>query len=322
MRIAFVGKGGSGKTTLAALFARWLAAGGAPVLAIDADINQHLGTALGLTPEDAAALPSLADHLPGLKEHLRGTNPRIGAAAEMVKTTPPGTGSRLLDLRRGHPVLDQIERDADGVRLLVTGPFAASDLGVACYHSKVGAAELFLNHLVDGRNEYVVVDMTAGADSFASGMFTRFDLTVLVVEPTARSVAVHRQYLTYASAFDVATMAAGNKVRGADDLVFLRAELGDALAVTFGDSEYVRTMEKGQFAALDQLERANVDALGRLRALLDAMPKDWARYQRQTVEFHMRNAVAWANAATGRDLTAQVDPDFTIESRDAVATVP
>ena len=48
MRVAFVGKGGSGKTTLSALFARHLARSGAPVLAVDGDINQHLAVALGL----------------------------------------------------------------------------------------------------------------------------------------------------------------------------------------------------------------------------------------------------------------------------------
>ncbi|MEU9382547.1 ArsA-related P-loop ATPase, partial [Streptomyces sp. NPDC048279] len=46
MRVAFVGKGGSGKTTLSALFARRLARSGAPVVAIDGDINQHLAHAL------------------------------------------------------------------------------------------------------------------------------------------------------------------------------------------------------------------------------------------------------------------------------------
>jgi CO dehydrogenase maturation factor len=59
VKIAFVGKGGSGKTTLSALFARHLAASGAPVVAIDADINQHLGVALGLDEADAAAVPPL-----------------------------------------------------------------------------------------------------------------------------------------------------------------------------------------------------------------------------------------------------------------------
>ncbi|MFD0593702.1 hypothetical protein ACFQZ4_15390 [Catellatospora coxensis] len=92
MKMAFVGKGGSGKTTLAALVARHLAAATTPaaLLAIDADINQHLATALGLSEDEAVLLPSLGDHLDKIKDYLRGDNPRISSAAAMVKTTPPG----------------------------------------------------------------------------------------------------------------------------------------------------------------------------------------------------------------------------------------
>ena len=96
MKIAFAGKGGSGKTTLSSLFVRHLAARGLPVVAIDADINQHLAEALG-----ASQPPPLGGHLTQIKEYLRGTNPRISSAAAMVKTTPPGRGSRLL--RHGGP---------------------------------------------------------------------------------------------------------------------------------------------------------------------------------------------------------------------------
>jgi CO dehydrogenase maturation factor len=80
-----------------------------------------------------------------------------------------------------------------GVRLSSTGGFADLDLGVACYHSKVGAVELILNHLVDADDEYVVVDMKAGADALASGLFTRFGRTFRVCEPTVRAVGVYRQ---------------------------------------------------------------------------------------------------------------------------------
>lgn len=190
MKIAFVGKGGSGKTTLSSLFIRHLAAAGAPVVAIDADINQHLGPALGLGEEEVAALPAMGGQLPLIKEYLRGSNPRIASAATMIKTTPPGEGSRLVRVREPNPVYDAcarpVELDGGAVRLMVTGTFTDADLGVACYHSKTGAVELFLNHLVDGPDEYVVVDMTAGSDSFASGMFTRFDMTFLVAEPTRK----------------------------------------------------------------------------------------------------------------------------------------
>lgn len=89
MKIAFVGKGGSGKTTLSSLFVRHLAARGTPVVAVDADINQHMGAALGLDDAEAAALPAMGAHLPLIKEYLRGSNPRIASAEKMIKTTPP-----------------------------------------------------------------------------------------------------------------------------------------------------------------------------------------------------------------------------------------
>ena len=48
MKIAVVGKGGSGKTTVAATLARSLARRGAHVVALDCDSNPNLGISLGL----------------------------------------------------------------------------------------------------------------------------------------------------------------------------------------------------------------------------------------------------------------------------------
>ncbi|WP_238008998.1 ATP-binding protein [Dactylosporangium sp. AC04546] len=308
MKTAFVGKGGSGKTTLAALFARHLK--DQPLLAIDADINQHLAAALGAGP--AAALPALGAHLGEIKEYLRGDNPLIASAETMLKTTPPGPGSRLLRVDETNPIYDRLVTSVNGVRLAVTGPFAAEDLGVACYHSKVGAVELLLNHLVDGPDEYVVVDMTAGADSFASGLFTRFDLTFLVCEPTVRSVGVYRQYVGHARDHGVAVAVVGNKVEDADDVAFLRAEVGDDLLCWIGRSGFVKAAERGRFRPIEELEPDNAAALTRMREALDARPKDWARYAAQAADFHVRNAVAWGNDRLGADLTDQIDPLFTL----------
>ncbi|MCX4824761.1 ATP-binding protein [Streptomyces sp. NBC_01142] len=318
MKIAFVGKGGSGKTTLSSLFIRHLAANEAPVVAVDADINQHLGAALGLDEAEAAALPAMGAHLPLIKEYLRGSNPRIASAATMIKTTPPGEGSQLLRVDEDNPVYDACARtvrlDDGDIRLMATGPFTESDLGVSCYHSKVGAVELCLNHLVDGPDEYVVVDMTAGSDSFASGMFTRFDMTFLVAEPTRKGVSVYRQYKEYARDFGVALKVIGNKVQGQDDVDFLRDEVGDDLLVTLGHSEWVRAMEKGRPSHFELLE---VDNRMSLQVLQNAAEdsyenRDWERYTRQMVHFHLKNAESWGNAKTGADLAAQVDPAFVL----------
>ncbi|MFE1840065.1 ATP-binding protein [Streptomyces sviceus] len=311
MRIAFVGKGGSGKTTLSALFSRHLARSGAPVLAVDGDINQHLAEALGHHGERALNAPPLGAHVAAIKDFLRGTNPRIASREAMIKTTPPGRGSRLLRLLGDDELHARHVRRVGDVPLMVTGEFEESDLGVACYHSKLGGVELYLNHLVDGPGEYVVVDMTAGADAFASGLFTRFDLTFLVAEPTRKGVSVYRQYRDHAREFGIRIAVIGNKVTGEDDLLFLKEHVGDDLLTHLVQSPWVRAAEQGRSESdLESLEPHNRHALSILRETVDAHPRDWAALHRHAVEFHLRNARSWANEATGLDLTSQVDPDF------------
>ena len=315
MKIAFAGKGGSGKTTLSSLFTRHLAARGLPVVAIDADINQHLAEALGA----AADPPPIGAYLPQIKEYLRGSNPRITSAAAMVKTTPPGRGSRLLRPGGPDPVHDLAITTPCGARLLATGPFGEEDLGVACYHAKTGAVELYLNHLADGPGEYVVVDCTAGADSFASGLFTRFDLTVLVAEPTRKGLGVYRQWQQYTAGYDVAVALAGNKVQTGADVAFLRQHAGDDLLTWFGHEPAVRAMEQGRPFGLTDLSAQTRAALALVHGTLDTRSRDWARYARQAAEFHRKNARAWASAAAGQDLADQIDPDFTLGPRVVMA---
>jgi len=276
------------------------------------------GAALGLDESVAAELPALGARLPLIKDYLRGSNPRIVSTEAMIKTTPPGEGSRLLRVREDNPVYGAcarpVELDGGTVRLMVTGPFTEADLGVTCYHSKTGAVELFLNHLVDGRDEFVVVDMTAGSDSFASGLFTRFDITFLVAEPTRKGVSVHRQYKQYARDFGVTLKVVGNKVHNQEDIDFLRAETGDDLLVTVGQSDWVRSMEKGRPRPFGLLEDANRRCLEALRIAADTTYelRDWERYSRQMVDFHVRNARSWGNDRVGRDLTEQIDPGFVL----------
>jgi CO dehydrogenase maturation factor len=196
------------------------------------------------------------------------------------------------------------------VRLMVTGAFAEQDLGVSCYHSKVGAAELYLNHLVDGAGQYCVLDMTAGADAFASGLFTRFDVTFLVAEPTRKSLSVYRQYTEYAAEYGIAVRVVGNKVVDDDDAAFLREEVGEALVGWMGDSRYVRALDRGQEPGFGAFEPAGRALLARMLAEVDGTRRDHARMTSLAHLFHTKNALAWANRAAGTDVALQIDPGF------------
>ncbi len=127
-------------------------------------------------------------------------------------------------------------------------------------------------------------------------------------------MSVLRQYRHYARDHDVAIAVVGNKVQGAQDVDFLHEHAGDSLLIWLGTSAMVRALEKGRPATLDDLEPENLAALERIRTAVDARPKQWEKFHRQTVEFHLRNATAWASSSVGEDLALQVDPTFSMAS--------
>jgi CO dehydrogenase maturation factor len=253
VRVAFVGKGGSGKTTLSALFARHLAAPAPPC-------SPSTATSTSTWPRRWPPAPNRSPPRPWPPTWATQGLPARHQPAHRLprghdQDHPAGPRLTLLRLLGDDEVHARHVVRAGDVPLMATGEFEESDLGVACYHSKLGAVELYLNHLVDGPGEYVVVDMTAGADAFASGLFTRFDLTFLVAEPTRKGVSVYRQYRDHAREFGIRLAVIGNKVTGEDDLLFLKEEVGDDLLTHLVHSPWVRAAEQGR--AQGELESHN-----------------------------------------------------------------
>ena len=115
-----------------------------------------------------------------------------------------------------------------------------------------------------------------------------------------------------AADYDVALRVIGNKVHDPDDVAFLRDQVGDALLCYFGQSTAVRGMEQGRPFDLGDLNDQDRTALSTLQTTVDSSTKDWPKFTRQAIEFHVKNARAWANAAAGEDLEAQIDPDFVL----------
>lgn len=78
MKVAVVGKGGSGKTTTAAVLARTLARQGVRTLALDCDTNPNLGLSLGFGEERTEDLIAMRDAVDdGEEEHA-------SSAAELI----------------------------------------------------------------------------------------------------------------------------------------------------------------------------------------------------------------------------------------------
>lgn len=103
MKIAVIGKGGSGKTTLSGILSRELARQGREVIALDCDSNPTLGLSLGIgaepTEELAAIRQSLDDggveHAPTVEEMLErfGTRAPDGVRLAVVsKIDQPDPG--------------------------------------------------------------------------------------------------------------------------------------------------------------------------------------------------------------------------------------
>ena len=307
MRIAFVGKGGSGKTTLASLMFKYIENKNQPLLAIDADINQHLGQSIGW---DVQAIPELGNNLKELKMILRGSNHKIPSEDAMIKTTLPGTGSHLLRLEHNDPILKRFACNQKNAWFMRIGGFKEEDIGQKCYHAKTGAAELVLNHLIDQPNETVLLDMTAGADAFASGLFARFDLTVLVVEPTLKSTSVYNQYKEYAKNYDIPICVIGNKIEDDNDVDFITKHCGQDFIGYVTKSSWVKKSEQGSAPSITKLEPENTKVLELIQKEANKYPRDWQKYWQLGHDFHVLNAKGWANEAVGFDVTDQIDLDF------------
>ena len=106
MKIAVSGKGGVGKTTVAAFLIKSLQQRGKSVLAIDADPDANLAQALGI--ENAFAITPISEMKALIEER---TETKIGTMGGFFKMNP-----KVSDLP------ETLSIDVDGVKLMVLGP--------------------------------------------------------------------------------------------------------------------------------------------------------------------------------------------------------
>ncbi len=234
MKIAFVGKGGSGKSTVSSFFVRYLLEKEQTVLAVDADINQHFGALIGASFEAFLAL-SLEENKMKIREYLIAKNSRIASPKYMIKTSPPARGSHIVSLQNTDRLLSEYAvQFAKNGYFMHVGTYESNGIGTSCYHTSLSIFENILSHTpADGDNEWIVVDMVAGTDAFSGPLHAMFDVLCIVVEPTVESVAVFMQFIKLAQAagVDERIVLVANKIDDNEDIDYIERETGQKVAV-------------------------------------------------------------------------------------------
>jgi CO dehydrogenase maturation factor len=203
MKIAISGKGGTGKTTLAALLSTELKRRDYSVTVIDADPNPTLAAALGFPPGPQMPLLEMSDEI----------EERIGSPGGLIRLNP-----RVDDL------VGRVAVTHDGIHMIVAGGITHGGAGCACPQAVL--LRRTLEHIVTETDEAVVIDLEAGLEHLGRRSAHEVDAMLVVVDPTRAGVETARRIRRLAREIGVErVLAVGNRVREPADIGYLTDRL-------------------------------------------------------------------------------------------------
>lgn len=231
MRIAVVGKGGAGKSTIAGTMARLVGRRGIPVLALDSDLLPGMSFSLGSGPEadvpplNAAAAPDDTGQW-GWCEGLDATR----AAQRFAIAAPDGV--RLLQRGKTGP---------DGSRPVT----AASKAFWEIVHGLVDAPEF--------RDWTLIGDLPAGPHQISRDWAPYAQTYVVVVQPAVQSALTARRVARLArlQTPGAAVVFVANRVRGEGDIQHVQRLVGEPVFAAIPADDDVAAAERVGVAPID-----------------------------------------------------------------------
>lgn len=309
MRVTTLGKGGSGKTTVATLLTRYAMATCENVLAIDADINDHFGEYIGFS-EKAPAVGHAFDEL------VKRLYCKPETELPPIGTIPPTKEDTFLHLNADDWFLKKYALHRDNLFYLNVGKYENDEVGDTCFHGKLNALEFALHRFLDTDKDYVVIDAAAGADVLATSLYFASDVFFFVIEPTERSVSVYNDYVSTLKdkieKYHIAIKPVFNKVRNQEDLDFLRKHIAvpsDEEIVFDFDPDF-RAIEQGRMDAIETLQNKYHDQLTMMLTMTKNHPRDDSRYLNNVHITFTDECEKWVNETMGKDMTELIDTEF------------
>lgn len=210
MKLAITGKGGVGKTTLAAGLALSFSQDGKKVIAIDADPDSNLAATLGF-PEPEKIVP-----LVEMKELI----------AERTGVEPGTVGGYFKLNPKVDDIPDKFSKEHQGIKLLLMGRVKKG--GSGCFCPENAFLKAVLSYLFFSREDVVILDMEAGIEHLGRGTAEGVDGLIIVAEPSMRSIETAFRIKSLAEDLKIERVfLVGNKVRSDKDIDFIRKNSSD-----------------------------------------------------------------------------------------------
>ncbi len=210
MKLAITGKGGVGKSTLAAMLTLLLTREGVRVVALDADPDANLASALGIPEEEQKAIIPIAKQTQLIEERTGAQVKRYGQMFRLNPTVDDIAGSY------GY--------NRDGYTLLILGAVDQGGGGCGCPEGVLIRA--LVSDLVLHKKEALIMDMEAGVEHLGRATARGVDSMLIVVEPGQRSVDCAKRIIRMAHEIGLKNVQmVANKVTSPADEQFIRNAL-------------------------------------------------------------------------------------------------